>query len=41
MPQAAEWTTLGIGLGMGVGGVVLGQVGRPSEQPGATTQWTP
>lgn len=39
--DTAGWTTLGIGLGMGVGGVVLGQVGRPSEQPGATTQWTP
>lgn len=35
------WAALGVGLGLGVGGVVLGQFGRPQEQPGATTQWTP
>lgn len=39
--DTAGWTTVGIGLGLGAGGVVLGQVGRPVEQPGATTQWTP
>ncbi|TAK32678.1 MAG: hypothetical protein EPO40_01870 [Myxococcaceae bacterium] len=37
----AGWTTLGIGLGLGVGGIVLGLAGRPTDQPGSTTQWVP
>ncbi len=39
--DTAGWTLLGVGVGLGAGGVVLGQVGRPTEQLGATTQWVP
>lgn len=33
--------TLGVGLAVSVGGVVLGVASRPVMQPGSTTQWTP
>ena len=32
---------LGVGVAMGIGAWVLGEVSRPTMQPGATTQWTP
>lgn len=39
--SVAGWASLGVGLGLAASGVVLGQLGRPVEQPGATTHWTP
>jgi hypothetical protein len=39
--RPAGGVVLGVGVAMGIGAWVLGEVSRPTMQPGATTQWTP
>ena len=39
--RPAGGAVLGVGVAMGIGAWVLGELSRPTTQPGATTQWTP
>jgi hypothetical protein len=39
--RPAGGAVLGVGVAMGIGAWVLGELSRPTMQPGATTQWNP